>query len=188
MMARRTSGSSTKGRLLAAEAASRPEFWAKVNLLGSCWEWTGATTEWGYGKLGYRGHDFTAHRCSYEYAFGRLPDGMWVLHKCDNPPCINPSHLFLGAAKDNTADMYAKGRAPRIGAKGATNRHARLTDDEALQIRLDFAAGARPKDLADQYGIGSSVVNRVIRGVAWRHVGGPICTADRRGLTKRKAA
>lgn len=169
-----------KGRLIAAEAASRREFWAKVNMLGDCWEWTGATTDGGYGKLGYAGHNFTAHRCSYEYVFGRLPEDMWVLHKCDNPPCVNPAHLFLGVAKDNTADMYAKGRAPRLGAKGEANRASRLTNEMVVQIREDYADGAAPADLAEQFGFTVEYIRLLIRGKAWSHVGGPILTTDGR--------
>lgn len=177
-----------KGRLMAAEAANRASFWSHVNLLGTCWEWTAATTEWGYGKLRYSGHDFAAHRCSYEYAYGRIPAGVFVLHACDNPPCVNPSHLFLGSAKDNTQDMLAKGRAARMGAVGVANRNAVLTEANVVDIRERFACGATPTELAAEFGITGSNLNRILRGVTWSHVGGPICTRDRRGEHRRKAS
>lgn len=170
-----------RGALLAAEAAGKPSFWEKVNFLGDCWEWTGATTEWGYGKLRYGGHDLSAHRCSYEYAFGRLPNDLWVLHKCDNPPCVNPAHLFLGTPKDNTQDMYRKGRAPRLGAVGEANVSASITEEDVLAIRFAFADGVSPSELSNRFGLTTSGINSVIRGKTWKHVGGPICNADRRG-------
>lgn len=169
-----------RGRLMAAEAAARPQFWRRVDLLGDCWEWTGLRSEWGYGRLSYGGHQFAAHRCSYEYAVGRLPEGMWVLHQCDNPPCVNPAHLFLGTAKDNTADMHAKGRAARLGARGEANRAARLTDDMVIQIRLDYASGTDTATLAEQFGFTREYIRLLVKGKAWPHVGGPILTTDGR--------
>lgn len=173
---------------LAAEAANRANFWAKVDMLGECWVWTGATGRWGYGKLRYGGHDYSAHRCAYEFTYGPAQKGLFVCHRCDNPPCVNPAHLFLGTAKDNTADMHAKGRAARAGAAGEANRAARLSADDVLQIRNQFAAGVAPKELAAVFGVGSSGINRIIRGSAWSQVGGPISTVDRRGLHNRKAS
>ncbi len=178
-----------RSRPLAMEAASRPIFWSHVNYLSDCWEWTGAvTTEWGYGRLRYSGHDFTAHRCSYEYAYGVIPDGLFVLHKCDNPPCVKPTHLFLGTAKDNTQDMLAKGRAARIGARGMANRTAKLTDSTVIEMRERYARGERVADLAAEVGIIDSYARLIIKGKAWAHVGGPICTTDMRSLMNKRSA
>lgn len=87
--------------------------WAKVDRTESCWIWTGGTNIKGYGciGLGERGRGKAlAHRVSWELAFGPIPDGLWVLHHCDNPPCVRPDHLWLGTAADNNRDMVAKGR------------------------------------------------------------------------------
>jgi hypothetical protein len=88
-------------------------FWAKVNRRGpdDCWVWTGSTDPRGYGHIWRQGRLVPTHRLSYELNRGPIPDGMCVLHRCDNPPCCNPSHLFLGTKADNAHDMHAKGRA-----------------------------------------------------------------------------
>lgn len=170
------------GRSVPADAAGRDSFWAKVDMLGGCWVWNGARTSSGYGKLTYAGRSMSAHRCSYELAYGKLPDGLFVCHHCDNPPCVNPLHLYAGTPKDNTADMYRRGRAGLLGAEGSTNSHAVLTEDQVVEIRKAFAAGStNPQALARNYGITASSVNAILRGRTWRHVGGPISAADRRG-------
>jgi hypothetical protein len=171
-----------------ARAAGRPEFWAKVNMLGACWEWTAARSAAGYGKLRYEERDLTAHRCSFEYAYGRIPAGLFVCHRCDNPVCVNPAHLFAGTPSDNTRDMVNKGRQGGQGAAGERNRNARLTEADVLRLRDRFAAGDTPKTLAAEFGITAGTVNRIVRGEQWAHVGGPICTTDRRGLHRKQVA
>ncbi|KKN16791.1 hypothetical protein LCGC14_0972530, partial [marine sediment metagenome] len=85
-------------------------FWGKVKKTNSCWMWV-ATLHAGYGYVGLNGKDYSAHRISWEIHFGKIPEGMLVLHKCDNPPCVNPKHLWIGTRKQNTQDMIKKGRA-----------------------------------------------------------------------------
>lgn len=98
-------------------------FWDKVNKdgpvpqhvphLGKCWVWTGAKAHKGYGAIsgeGFRSKRDLAHRVSWRLHHGDVPQGLWVLHKCDNPPCVRPDHLFLGTSQDNHADMMRKGR------------------------------------------------------------------------------
>ena len=86
-------------------------FWGQTKRVGDCWEWQGAISDTGYGafRLGPKLLTNT-HRYAYHLANRRIPEGMFVLHHCDNPPCVRPSHLFLGTAKDNNADLWAKGR------------------------------------------------------------------------------
>lgn len=89
-------------------------FWGRVNKTETCWLWTGGTTTNGYGRIylirGGSWKAVSAHRLSYELAFGRIPDGLCVLHHCDNPPCVNPAHLYAGTMTDNNRDMNSRGR------------------------------------------------------------------------------
>lgn len=104
---------------------------------GACWVWTGATLK-GYGQIGDAGVVKYAHRVAYELAFGPIPDGLMVCHRCDNPPCCNPDHLFTGTALDNVADMVGKGRGfwQREDLSGRPRDwHGRYAEDEATAPR-----------------------------------------------------
>ena len=87
-------------------------FWGKVAKRDGeeCWEWQGSRKGGGYGSIGIKGGTVAAHRASWVLTNGAIPDNLWVLHKCDNPPCVRPDHLFLGTRLDNVRDMCAKGR------------------------------------------------------------------------------
>lgn len=88
-------------------------FESKFYVTPGCWIWTGSKNTGGHGQFTVCGKCITAHRVSYELYIGPIPEGMWVLHKCDNPPCQNPDHLFLGTRQDNVDDMVRKGRQSR---------------------------------------------------------------------------
>ncbi len=96
-------------------------FWSKVRITPGCWEWTAAVNHGGYGLFQYTSRSCRrAHRVSYELAYGPIPKGMVVMHKCDNPPCVNPDHLELGTMADNNRDKGQKGRA-RNGRRNRTH-------------------------------------------------------------------
>jgi hypothetical protein len=103
----------------------RPDLSLRTGLSKSvtdCVLWTGYVQPNGYAKTSYRGRPEWAHRAAWQKANGPIPDGMWVLHRCDVPLCINPDHLFLGTHLDNMADMRAKGRSAKGDRSGARNR------------------------------------------------------------------
>ena len=91
-------------------AAMTERFWAKVQKGGGCWLWTGARTSRGYGSFRVTGYSWSAHRLAYEFHWGPVPAGLHVLHRCDNPRCVRPAHLYVGTPSDNLADALARGR------------------------------------------------------------------------------
>ncbi len=132
-----------------------------------CWEWRRNCDTRGYGKLRVSGGaQVGVHRLSYEYVHGPIADpSLCVLHRCDNPPCFNPDHLFLGTRAENIADMDAKGR--RVSLSGSRNGRAKLTGADAAAIRAEHAAGVRAVDLARRYSVGKSAIHDILSGRKW---------------------
>lgn len=141
-----------------------------------CWPYEGTTYGSGYGRLTLSGTGRAAHRAAYELANGAIPPGMLVCHRCDNPPCCNPAHLFLGTPKDNTRDMIAKGRngartKPGNFARGSDASRVALTEDDVRGIRLAASSGSiSQRALAARYGVTKSAVYSVIHRLTWSHV------------------
>ena len=146
-------------------------FWSKVEKHGpgQCWPWIAGTNTWGYGNFKVRGKTKTASRIAWELANGQIPDGMCVLHTCDNPPCCNPDHLSLGTHQDNIADRDAKGRQMR----GTRMWKSRLEEQDVLVIRKAKPSGISKwgctKELADRFGVSVSTINRIWRAETWKH-------------------
>ncbi len=139
---------------------------AKIDKRGpdDCWPWTACKTRDGYGRFGLNKRLYLAHRIIYKLAKGE-PGDMFVCHHCDNPPCCNPIHLFLGTHADNIADCKAKGRQ----TYGARQSKAVLTDEGVLAIRKSEVSS---KELAAKFGVSKVTVRRVKIGTTWAHLGG----------------
>lgn len=156
---------STGGGRLETDPATR--FWNKVEKGEGCWNWTGRVLWNGYGTLWNNGGtDVYAHRLSWEMHNGPIPDGLYVLHRCDNRRCVRPDHLLLGTNADNFADMRAK----RRHAKGTMLPQAKLDDDKVREIRK-LAGLTSQGAMARRFGVGQGQIAKVIARKAWRHVG-----------------
>ena len=150
-------------------------FWAKVDTSGKCWLWTSNTDSHGYGQIAMPGPPprvpSPAHRVSWELHNGPIPEGMNVLHRCDNPPCVRPEHLFLGTRADNMADKMAKGRYGNpLHHRGSAHPAAILNEDAVRTIRALFANGTRQIDLAAQYGMSPQQIFAIVRRKSWTHI------------------
>lgn len=115
-----------------------PRFWDKVKKTKTCWIWQGAKSPAGYGRFMFGGSTLQAHRLAFELKGGLIPDGQLVCHKCDNPPCVRPDHLFVGDHFANARDMAAKGRSARFNGKIGQDHHmARLTSEQVAWVRAN---------------------------------------------------
>jgi len=147
-------------------------FWMQVNQTEVCWLWIGslksATGRNQYGMVRFGGKRISAHRASWLLHFGEIPTGLCVLHKCDNPRCVRPDHLFLGTNSDNQRDCVSKGRH-RIGdRKGEKHPMALLTNSEAAIIRCIYT-GKRGEvtRLAKQFDVPRKVVSRIVHHLTY---------------------
>lgn len=160
------------GKVIPSGALSvefQQRFWGKVNRPDGCWEWTGGRDHHGYGKvrMPMSRVQFRAHRVAYFLATGEDPGSHLVCHRCDNPSCVNPAHLFLGTPADNVTDMLAKGRHKTIGRKGAHNPGAKLTDADVRRVVDLLLAGAKNTEIAEKVGVTHAMVSRIRLGKSW---------------------
>lgn len=139
--------------------------WSKVDQRGpdECWPWKAYRLKKGYGQLQRtEGGTQLAHRIAFELTHGPVPPGMLVCHRCDNPPCCNPAHLFLGTNDENMADMARKGRASR--QYGEAHGLCKLSDDQVREIRRRFAAGEAKRKLGREFGVRHSHIRAIVTG------------------------
>ncbi len=136
-----------------------------------CIEWQGGCYLNGYGRIRTegRGQEGT-HRFAYKLFVGPIPDGLHVLHRCDNPTCVNPTHLFLGTAGDNIRDCVSKGRHVPSGLQGQNHPCAKITDDDVMEIRRRHKDGETPTTLASAFGYSIGGINKIIHRNVWRHL------------------
>lgn len=138
-------------------------FWSRVDTSGgpdACWPWKRCRNERGYGVFGVRKVRWLAHRFAIGYS-----GPLFVCHRCDNPPCCNPTHLFTAPHRDNMEDMKRKGRSP----KGSARPNARLTEALAAEAKRRLANGERPWAIAKALGIGATSVYPIRDGRTWSH-------------------
>lgn len=167
-------------------------FWPKVDMTGECWLWTGGSDRKGYGcTSGEDGRDLRATHAAWMLAYGPVPDGLWVRHQCDNPPCVRPDHLLLGTPLQNSRDMVDRGRSshapnpPERIARGDRHgsrthpekiprgeaKHLKLTEDSVREIhRLWSAGGVMQKDIAERFGVSRGVISQILSGKLWSHI------------------
>lgn len=142
-----------------------------------CWEWPGTRNQQGYGIIDERGKKYRASRLMYERHKGPIPDGLLVCHTCDNPPCCNPLHLFLGTHKDNMQDAVRKGRLCtgeraklRDRCRGEDHGMARLTESDVRAIRAARSAGHTVTGIARDWGISLGAASLIVNRKRWAHV------------------
>lgn len=159
---------------------SEQRFWFKVDKSAgpeACWPWVAGKLPNGYGSVRVDGAHWLAHRRAWTLTHGPIPDGLNVLHECDNPPCCNDRHHFLGDYKDNSQDCIRKDRHARGGRHG----HAKLSRAHVLELRSlipQLPRGPKGKnlrhglmkDLMRGYGVDQSTISCAVRGVTWKHL------------------
>lgn len=165
------------------EDAQLVRFWRKVDRTYGCWNWTGATQR-GYGVVRIDKAYLRAHRVAWEWANGvPVPDGLYILHDCDNRLCVRPDHLRAGTASDNTIDMMRKGRHPWARgvpgnptgtgithARGTAVHKSHLTDQMVQAIRSRYADGETQQAIAHDIGINQTTVSTIVRRRTWTHI------------------
>lgn len=150
-----------------------PKFsWDRVEKKGQdeCWPWRGSLNIWGYGQSSLDGRSVNASRAAFVEANGPVNPGLVICHRCDNPACCNPSHLFAATQAENLADCRAKGR--QVYRYGADHHRpsAKLTPEMVVEARRLYASGVSQSEIGRCWGIHSSVISRAVRGENWSHV------------------
>jgi len=146
----------------------KERFFSKIEKTDTCWIWNSVRLTGNYGYFKYLGKYVRAHRMSYILANGHIPDNLLVLHTCDNPPCVNPEHLYLGTQKDNIKDKFDRGRNPNVN--GSKNPVSKLSENEVLKIRELNKEKYSNEIIAKMFSIDSSAVSLIINRKRWKHI------------------
>ena len=159
----------------------KERFWSKVNIgeIADCWEWAAGKYSSGYGMFWMDGSNHGAHRVAWELTFHEtLGKFDFVCHKCDNPCCVNPSHLFKGGPRDNMVDKVLKGRQNQKGklnpgTSGQKNHNAKLTTENVQKIRAEYSRGKTGNGirlLANKYGVRPFTIYCIVNQKTWREI------------------
>lgn len=137
-----------------------------------CWEWNGAKRWNGYGKFSHYKKTILAHRFSYEFYFGPIEEGFFVLHKCDNRGCVNPEHLFIGTQKDNMIDMVSKDRHAKVKIKCSCelNPKSKLKINDIDEIIAKYKNGLSSRKIASEYNVSKTMILNIVNGKNWIHI------------------
>lgn len=157
-----------RGRNGSHSLTTHQRFWAKVEVGKGCWLWRGALQSAGYGSAWIDGRSMLAHRAAFLLSGGKIESPRaFVCHRCDNPACVRPSHLFLGTNAENMRDMAQKGRS----LAGEKNRNSKLTERDVRWIRKAYAAGlGSTRVIGNRFGVRSNTIVQVVNGVRWGHL------------------
>lgn len=131
-----------------------------------CWEWTAGKNARGYGTFYLEGQTRAAHRVAYQMVNGDLSSELMILHACDNPPCVRPSHLSQGTHIDNVRERQMRNREPQ----GSMKPGAKLSEQAVRECRQRHLSGETVKSLADEYSVNRSTMSRAVRGIKWKVV------------------
>ena len=145
-------------------------FWPRVQKTATCWLWLGTCANKGYGQIRFQNRMTLTHRIAWELHYGPIPAGLFVCHHCDNPPCCNPAHLFLGTNHDNLMDSSRKGRHKNPSFLGSSNPYSKLKESDIVTIRLLQQNGLPQRSLAKQYNVSEALISRIIHRTIWSHV------------------
>jgi hypothetical protein len=152
-----------------ASVRAQQRFWSnvKIGAWPDCWTWEAYCNPLGYGRFrDARSQKVLAHRFIFALVHGPIPDGLFVLHRCDNPGCVNPDHLWLGTIADNNADRNKKRRQ----ARGSRHGRAKLTRPDVLKILKLHSCGFSDLQIAERYDVHSKTIYQIVHGITWRHI------------------
>lgn len=143
----------------------KERFYEKVGL---DWQWRSRKNKAGYGDIQVNGKHVRAHRLSYEIHNGKIPAGMYVLHSCDDPGCVNPEHLHLGTPADNMREMVERNRNHNM--RGENNPNAKITEKQVIEIREKYKKGMRQIEICKEYDLQDGNVSDIVNRKKWKYI------------------